>query len=98
MILDLSSICHEGFKIKFTDPEIGILLRNSIGNAGATPGAGSLGNHGSDLAAVDGDELEQVVHSIDELDVAETLLDLGPGHANLHGESDALEAVGLGSL
>ena len=47
MILDLSSICHEGFKIKFTDPEIGILLRNSVGNAGATPGVGSLGNHGS---------------------------------------------------
>ena len=35
MILDLSSICHEGFKIKFTDPEIGILL--SYGTLSATP-------------------------------------------------------------
>ena len=42
------------------------------------------GRYDDDLAAVGGDELEQVVHSLDDLDGAETLLDLGPDHPNLY--------------
>ena len=41
------------------------------------------GRYDDDFAPVGGDELEQVVHSLDDLDVAETLFDLGSGHANL---------------
>ena len=41
------------------------------------------GGYDDRLSSVGGDELEEIVHSLNDFDVSETLLDLRPRHANL---------------
>ena len=41
------------------------------------------GRNDDDLAAVRGDELEEVVDAVDDFDATEALLDLRSGHSNL---------------